>query len=141
MEITGFSIPSAFKIPNTLVVSGFSIPSAFKIPNTLVVSGQSIPLPFVEFALARVTDKIGNRTINSITLATLKDSINISPYTAFTDKSLTFSSPPVSDETNFEFGWSPAFVALECTIEWERVAGRTITQAFVIPINYSTISA
>ena len=135
MEIDGISIQTAFEIDNDLKFDGLSIATDFLIPNTLQVTGVSLSAPFVKFAVARLNDLIGGRSILSIANARLYDTLSQPPYTTFSDKALTFTTPPVSDETDFEFGWTKRSIFMEADVTYEVVTGRQVTETFTaIPI-------
>jgi hypothetical protein len=116
-------------------IDGISIPTAFEIPNDLEVKGISFSVPFVQFAVARLNDLIGGRSILTIANARLYDTLSQPPYAAFPDKALTFTAPPVSDEVDFEFGWTKSSIFMEADVTYEVIAGRQVTETFTaIPI-------
>lgn len=119
-------------------ITGFSIQTKGVVANDLKVAGSSFPLPFVEFAVARLVDKLtASRTVVSVSNAELYSTLSVAGYTPFADKALVFSSPPVSDEINFEFGWSISNIFLRADITYYRVLGRNITESFdAIPLDF-----
>lgn len=121
-------------------LTGFSVPTKIELPNIFQVTGFSALLPYVFFDQATIIDEIGGRSIDSISNARLVDSLNVAPYPVFSDLVLNFSVPPASNETNFDFGNSPAFVTLIADVSFTQAGYSVPARTYQIPLKFLTIA-
>jgi len=120
-------------------ITGFSIPTQINLSNALKVSGFSLLQPFIQFAVARIVDEIGGRNIDSVVNAELRDSLSNPNYQTFPNLALTFSSPPVSDQTGFDFGWTPTTVKLFADIAFTQAGYTTPSLPYEIELKFLTV--
>lgn len=122
-----------------MIITGFSIPTQINLPNALKVNGFSLLQPFIQFSVARIIDEIGGRNIDAVANAELRDSLSNPNYQSFPDLSLTFSAPPVSDETGFDFGWTPTTVRLLADIVFTQAGYTTPPLSYEIELKFLTV--
>ena len=110
-----------------------SIPlSRITLPSNPKVRGLSIPLALVEFAVVRIIDGLGGRTVTGTANAELYDDTDYAPLPNATPKRLTFNaSPTVADQSDEDYGWVLSNARLRADISFTVDAtGRQVTEHF-----------